>query len=220
MFGRIDARDDLIATHLVAGGDLQGEDAVVRRRHRMFHLHRLDRDDLLARRDLRAVGDVHWHEGLGLSVAVSHSAASAVLRHRRLGRIWTDATPLEQFASFNLLHRNSLLENEPPAHTRLRRLVSSAFSRGHVERLRPAVEAIANGMVDALADAIRTDGEADLLAHLAQPLPVAVIAELLGVPQLLVVGRGAAEGNVELWDRRTGEREVVPAAEAVARLTA
>ncbi|WP_105567693.1 proline--tRNA ligase [Microbacterium halophytorum] len=44
-------------------------------------------------------------------------------------------------------------------------------------------------------------------------------AELLGVPQLLVVGRGAAEGNVELWDRRTGEREVVPAAEAVARLT-
>ena len=44
-------------------------------------------------------------------------------------------------------------------------------------------------------------------------------AELLGVPQLLVVGRGAAEGNVELWDRRTGEREVVTADEAVARLS-
>ncbi|OCG74328.1 proline--tRNA ligase [Microbacterium sediminis] len=45
-------------------------------------------------------------------------------------------------------------------------------------------------------------------------------AELIGVPQLLVVGRGAAEGLVELWDRRTGERETVPVADAVARLTA
>ncbi|MBO3663289.1 proline--tRNA ligase [Microbacterium stercoris] len=44
-------------------------------------------------------------------------------------------------------------------------------------------------------------------------------AELIGVPQLLVVGRGAADGEVELWDRRSGEREVVPTAEAVARLT-
>jgi prolyl-tRNA synthetase len=44
-------------------------------------------------------------------------------------------------------------------------------------------------------------------------------AELVGVPQLLVVGRGAAAGEVELWDRRTGEREVVPVAEAVSRLT-
>ena len=45
-------------------------------------------------------------------------------------------------------------------------------------------------------------------------------AELLGVPQLLVVGRGAADGDVELWDRRSGERETLPAAAAVARLAA
>ncbi|WP_344070567.1 proline--tRNA ligase [Microbacterium sediminicola] len=45
-------------------------------------------------------------------------------------------------------------------------------------------------------------------------------AELIGVPQILIVGRGAAEGQVELWDRRSGERETVAAAEAVARLTA
>ncbi|KRB36080.1 proline--tRNA ligase [Microbacterium sp. Root180] len=45
-------------------------------------------------------------------------------------------------------------------------------------------------------------------------------AELVGVPQILIVGRGAADGQVELWDRRTGDREVVPAADAVARLTA
>ncbi len=45
-------------------------------------------------------------------------------------------------------------------------------------------------------------------------------AELVGVPRIVIVGRGAATGEVELWDRRTGDREVVPAAEVVARLTA
>ncbi|WP_434811721.1 proline--tRNA ligase [Microbacterium sp. bgisy189] len=44
-------------------------------------------------------------------------------------------------------------------------------------------------------------------------------AELIGVPQIVIVGRGAADGQVELWDRRTGERQVVPAAEAVAALS-
>ena len=43
-------------------------------------------------------------------------------------------------------------------------------------------------------------------------------AELIGVPRIVIVGRGAAAGEVELWDRRSGEREVVPAAEAVERL--
>lgn len=45
-------------------------------------------------------------------------------------------------------------------------------------------------------------------------------AELVGVPQIVIVGRGAAAGEVELWDRRTGAREIVPVADAVARLTA
>ncbi|HKS48092.1 MAG TPA: cytochrome P450 [Amycolatopsis sp.] len=130
---------------------------------------------------LRSAGEVHRHDSLGMAIAVSHSAASAVLRHRGLGRIWTDASPPERFVSFNLLHRNSLLENEPPAHTRLRRSISSAFGRGHVERLRPTVAEIAAGMVADLAEAM--DDDADLLEHLAQPLPVAVIAELLGVSE-------------------------------------
>ena len=59
--------------------------------------------------DLRKQAAVHWHEGLGLTVAVSHPACSELLRQRPLGRIWTDATPLEHFPAFNLLHRNSLL---------------------------------------------------------------------------------------------------------------
>ena len=131
---------------------------------------------------MRARAEVHWHAGLGLAVAVSHAACSAVLRHRSLGRIWSDARPIEAFTQFNLLHRNSLLENEPPTHTRLRRLVSTAFGRGHVERLRPRVTDLADRLVDRLAERIRDEGSGDLLAEVAGPLPVEVIAELLGVP--------------------------------------
>ena len=131
---------------------------------------------------LRAGGEVRWHEGLGLAVAVSHAACSAVLRDRSAGRLWTDRTPVESFAAFNLLHQNSLLENEPPRHTRLRRLISAAFARGHTARLSPWVASVASSLVSSLAAAIAADGSADLLAHVAAPLPVEVIAELLGVP--------------------------------------
>jgi cytochrome P450 len=132
--------------------------------------------------DLRARGEVHRHDGLGLAVAMSHAACSAVLRDRDAGRLWTDREPAGAFAAFNMLHRNSLLENEPPRHTRLRRLISAAFGRGHTARLEPWVRSVAAGMVDSLAATIAADGSADLLAHLAAPLPVEVIAELLGVP--------------------------------------
>jgi cytochrome P450 len=132
---------------------------------------------------LRERADVHRHDGLGLSVAVSHAACSTVLRHRSLGRIWRDAEPLERFASFNLLHRHSLLESEPPTHTRLRRAIAGAFARGHVERLSARVEAVAGELVAGLADAVAAGGSADLIEHLAQPLPVAVIADLLVVPR-------------------------------------
>ncbi len=131
---------------------------------------------------LRERGPVHWHPGLGLAVAVSHAACSEVLRDRAAGRIWQDKTPVEAFPAFNLLHRNSLLENEPPRHTRLRRLISAAFGRGHTARLQPWVRAVADDLVARLAAAIDAEGSADLMTHLAGPLPVEVIAELLGVP--------------------------------------
>ena len=131
---------------------------------------------------MRAEGEVHRHADFGLPVTLSHAASAAVLRHRGLGRIWSDAKPVDAFAAFNLLHRNSLLENEPPTHTRLRRLVSGAFGRGHIERLRPWVGELAARLVDDVATRIDADGEADLLELVAAPLPVEVIAELLGVP--------------------------------------
>jgi cytochrome P450 len=131
---------------------------------------------------LRAEGPVHWNASLGLAVAVSHAACSEVLRDRSAGRLWRDREPASSFAAFNLLHQNSLLESEPPRHTRLRRLISTAFARGHTERLRPLVRMIADSLVSSLRSAISADGSADLLTHLAAPLPIEVIAELLGVP--------------------------------------
>lgn len=131
---------------------------------------------------MRAEAEVHRHAGFGVPVTLSHAASAAVLRHRGLGRIWSDAKPVDAFAAFNLLHRNSLLENEPPTHTRLRRLISGAFGRGHIERLRPWVADLATRLVDDVAARVEAGGEADLLELVAAPLPVEVIAELLGVP--------------------------------------
>ncbi|SFO08507.1 hypothetical protein SAMN05660359_01278 [Geodermatophilus obscurus] len=130
----------------------------------------------------RAVAPVLWHEGLQLWLAFTHAESNAVLRDRRLGRIWRDRTPEERFPSFNLVHRNAILEMEPPEHTRLRRLVSAAFARGHVERLRPWVQQLADSMVDGLVERSGGTAEVDVLSGMAEELPVAVIAELLGVP--------------------------------------
>lgn len=131
----------------------------------------------------RAQAPVQWHEGLQLWLAFTHAEANAVLRDRRLGRIWRDKVPAERFGSFNLIHRNAILEMEPPEHTRLRRLISSAFARGHVERLRPWVERLARELVDGLVERSGGSEPVDVLSGMAEQLPVDVIAELLGVPQ-------------------------------------
>jgi len=131
---------------------------------------------------LRAAGPVHHSAALGLHVAVSHAACDALLRDRSLGRIWQDAEPAELFPAFNLLHRSSLLESVPPTHTRLRRLVAGAFARGHAERMQPWIDALAASLVADLVERVDGAGSADLIAHVAEPLPVEVIAELLNVP--------------------------------------
>ena len=58
----------------------------------------------------RATAPVQWHEGLGLWPAFTHAGSNAVLRDRRLGRIWSDKQPAERFESFNLIHRNAIPE--------------------------------------------------------------------------------------------------------------
>jgi cytochrome P450 len=127
---------------------------------------------------LRRETPLLWHEPTGQYLALTYALSNAVLRDRRFGRLWHDKEPVERFEPFNNLHRNQMMENEPPDHTRLRSLVAKAFARGHVERLRPRVQELADELLDKVADA----QELDLIEDFAEPLPVAVIAELLGVP--------------------------------------
>jgi unspecific monooxygenase len=127
---------------------------------------------------LRAIAPVHEHPLLGMPVAMSHAACSEVLRGRSLGRIWADAQPAAEFPTFNLLHRNSLLEREGEPHDRLRTLVAGAFNRGHTARLEPAVNALADRLVAEARRQIRHTGSADLMAGVARAARQ-VIAELL-----------------------------------------
>lgn len=131
----------------------------------------------------RAAAPVQWQDGLGMWLTFTHAAADAVLRTRTLGRLWGPRWPDEPMPFFNLIHVHSLLESEPPTHTRLRRLVAGAFARGHVERLRPRIAELADKLADGLADAGADGSPVDLIAGYAEPLPVQVIAELLGVPE-------------------------------------
>ena len=166
---------------------------------------------------LRALSPVHAHPLLGIPVAVSHAACSELLRSRNLGRIWVDAEPAADFPAFNLLHRNSLLEREGPAHDRLRTLVAGAFNRGHTARLEPWVRELAHRLVGELAERIASDGSADLMSGVAAALPVEVIAELLGVPE---PERGALRGwsnaIVTMYELDPGQQRRMAAEQAAA----
>ncbi len=84
----------------------------------------------------------------------------------------------EHVADFDAIEACSMLELEPPVHTKLRTLVNRAFVSRQVERLRPRVEALAN----ALVDDIEKNDSADLIEDFATTIPITVIAEMLGVP--------------------------------------
>ena len=95
-----------------------------------------------------------------------------------------------------------MLAVDPPDHTRLRRLVTSAFSMRSVEGLRPRVQAIVDDLLDVLADR-DPDASVDLVSEFAFPLPFTVICELLGVPEgeRTSLGQGLVAMLVEpAWD--------------------
>lgn len=132
---------------------------------------------------LRTQAPVAWHSGLGQWVATSHAACGQVLRDRGLGRVFREREPQDAWDTFNWLHADSILDSEPPKHTRLRRLVQSAFSRGHVARLGPRIEALTADLLVGCRHRLESEGSFDVIADLAEPLPVLVIAELLGWPE-------------------------------------
>ncbi len=129
--------------------------------------------------ELRKSGKPIWHDGLGLFLAPNHRDANEVLRNKSLGRIFTPKLPEAEWDVFNYLHADSILDSEPPKHTRLRSLVMKAFNKNRIEGLRPAITRLTQELLDGIE---AKNGEFDLIADYAEPLPVKVIAALLGFP--------------------------------------
>ncbi|MER5773028.1 cytochrome P450 [Streptomyces sp. NPDC002039] len=145
-------------------------------------------DPYPAYRELREQGRAVWSEATGQWLVPHYADVSALLRDRRLGRTYLHRFSHEEFGRqapppehepFHVLNGNGLLDLEDPAHARVRRLVAKAFTPRTVERLAPAVERLAGE----LAGGLLAEGGGDLLTSVAEPLPVAVIAELLGIPE-------------------------------------
>lgn len=126
---------------------------------------------------------VRWTE-YDMPVAAGYAEVKALLKHGALGR----AAPhegsaegrddqAEHLTDFRALEAHSMLELDPPRHTRLRGLVSRAFTSARVAALEPAIVALCHDLID------RFDARAplDLIAAYAAPVPTLTIARLLGV---------------------------------------
>ncbi len=137
---------------------------------------------------LRQYAPVVFRDELNMWVVSRYADVTAILRDRRFGRTIDHVLTREQRGvppkpqhrrAFDMLSENSMFDKEPPDHTRLRGLVHKAFTPRRVENLREAVQSTA----DMLLDEVQSKGSMDVLADFAVPLPVTVIAELLGVPE-------------------------------------
>ncbi|MDI3420342.1 cytochrome P450 [Streptomyces luteolus] len=137
---------------------------------------------------LRAQGRALWYEPSGQWLIPHHRDVTTLLRDRRLGRTYLHrfthkgfgrTPPPAAHEPFHVLNDNGLLDLEAPRHTRIRRLVSKAFTPRRVAELQPYIEELAGERVAGLV----ADGGGDLVSRLAEPLPVAVIAQMLGIPE-------------------------------------
>jgi len=129
----------------------------------------------------RAQGPLFFWDEYGMACTTTFEATGALLRDRRFGRApLVLLQPPPHLAPFHAVEQHSLLQLEPPAHTRLRKLVLRAFTSRRVAALAPEIEALCHGLIDGFPDS-----PFDLLPAFATPLPVTVIARLLGVPEAM-----------------------------------
>lgn len=129
---------------------------------------------------LRKIGKPIWHEETQMFLAARYDDANATLRNKSLGRIFKPKEPESEWETFNWLHADSILDSEPPKHTRLRALVSKAFNKNVIESQREIIEKIVAELIDGIK---AQHGNFDLIADFAEPLPVKVIVALLGFPE-------------------------------------
>lgn len=133
---------------------------------------------------LHGASPAFFWEDYGFWCLGGYDDVNRLLRDRRFGREKPAGAADDQgyrgdrshLAHFDGVEANSMLELEPPTHTRLRTLVNRAFVSRQVERLKPRIEKLANELIDGFGT------EVDLLPAFASPLPITIIAEMLGVP--------------------------------------
>ena len=133
--------------------------------------------------ELRARGPVHrvlTPEGPEAWLVVGYDECRAALTDTRLSKQWSNATP--ELGAMQVAAGLSMLSADPPVHTRLRKLVVREFTPRRVDAMAPRVQALADGLLDAMEKEPSRRG--DLVETLAFPLPISVICELLGVPFL------------------------------------
>ena len=156
---------------------------------------------------LRSAGKPIWHEETNMFLAANYDDANAVLRNKSLGRIFKAKEPDSEWSTFNWLHADSILDSEPPKHTRLRSLVSKAFNKNIIESQRDIINKIVDDLIVQIKD---KNGNWDLIADFAEPLPVKVIVAMLGFPE-------ADEHLLRPWSQAIVKMyEVNPSAEAQA----
>ncbi|WP_299145165.1 cytochrome P450 [uncultured Tateyamaria sp.] len=127
----------------------------------------------------RADGPVQFWQDYGMFAAFDHATVHALLRDRRLGRaVPGRGAAAPHLTDFDAVERYSLLELEPPEHTRLRRLVLHAFTSRRIAALEGDISAICADLLAGLPA-----GPFDLIPTYCQLVPVRVIARLLGVPE-------------------------------------
>ncbi|MEU0334317.1 cytochrome P450 [Streptomyces sp. NPDC006193] len=128
-------------------------------------------------RGLREAGPVRYDESQGTWQVLDHATVSTVLADpATYSSDLSDLTPTQ--ADFETFRQGNFVGMDPPEHRKLRTLVSQAFTPRVVQGLEPRIEAVCARLLDAVADHDRFD----LVDALAYPLPIIVIAELLGIP--------------------------------------
>jgi len=129
----------------------------------------------------------YWEEQKQWFVT-GYDHVNGLLRDRRFGRQILHIASREELglpepephiAAFDLAERYSLLELEPPEHTRLRTLVNRAFVSRHVEKMKPELEELAGTLINGFA----SKGEVELLSAFADIIPVTMIARMIGIPE-------------------------------------
>ena len=171
---------------------------------------------------LRQECPIFFWEEFGFYCFVNHEDVAALFRDRRFGRqILHLATreelgwpaEREELRPFNDVDRYSILEMEPPEHTRIRSLIQKAFMARQIERLRVRAASLTHQLIDEMAGA----GQANLLDRFATTIPLYLIAELLGVPtengQALLNWSHAMVAMYELGTSQAQEQKAVQAAQ-------